>query len=81
MTTPIIAAARALAKQQSGADDYDALDEALQLALQEEVRVVLRAVREPSEGMVEAASDRDRFGYDPLPSETWQAMIDAALAE
>ncbi|EJU14123.1 hypothetical protein LH128_05173 [Sphingomonas sp. LH128] len=44
-------------------------------------RAVLQAIREPSEAMISVAEDREKFGYDPLPSETFPAMIDAALEE
>lgn len=71
-------AARALAKQQSGTDDFDALDEGLQETLKAEVRAVLGAVREPSDSMAEAG----RFpAEDDGPVACWTAMIDAALAE
>jgi hypothetical protein len=52
--TPLIRAARALSKHQSGVDDFDSLDEALQDALIEGLRVVLGAVRVSSEGSVRA---------------------------
>jgi hypothetical protein len=68
-------AARALAKAQSGADDWDSWDEQLREQVRGEVRVVLEAVREPSEVML----------IDPLPGfgqamrGIWQGMIDLAL--
>lgn len=74
--TPLRRAARALAKHQSGVDDFDSLDEALQDALIEEVRVVLREVREPSVEM-KHASDRIAHARD---EEIWQAMIDELVA-
>ena len=42
-------------------------------------RVALEAIREPSEGMVAAVSDMSLM--DNNPTQDWQAMIDAALAE
>ena len=77
--TPITRAARALAKQQSGTDDYDALDPALQDALKDEVRAVLGAVREPSEGMADAGYVH--YNEDEGPWRVFEAMIDAALTE
>lgn len=50
--SPVERAARALARHESGTDCYDGLDEAMQQTLQESVRVVLEAVREPSEDQV-----------------------------
>lgn len=52
-------------------------------------RTVLQAIREPSEGMVEAAEDTrepcESGGYYsedlPSPDIVWKAMIDAALVE
>lgn len=44
----------------------------------EQVRAVLNAIREPSEGMVQAGT---ADGDWPHSHETWQAMIDALLAE
>lgn len=45
----------------------------------EDVRAVLLAIREPSEGMEEAAGNRDTIGYEPPPSVVWRAMIDVIL--
>jgi hypothetical protein len=82
-------AARALAKAQSGVDDWDALDEAFQANLVDHVRAVLRAIREPSESLKVAGSreggwadwyDTDA-GTEEQASNVWQAMIDAALVE
>lgn len=50
--TVIERGARALALEQSGVDEWDALDEAFQERLKEQVRAVVGAIREPSEGMV-----------------------------
>lgn len=52
--SPLEAAARALAKHQRGTDDFDALEEALQEALKDTVRVVLEAFRVPNEDMLQA---------------------------
>ena len=77
MTSPIEAAARALAKKQSGADDYDALDEGLQEALKDEVRAVLGAIPRPSWKMLQAADNIEMAPWDS----GWEAMINAALEE
>jgi hypothetical protein len=47
-------------------------------------RAVLQAIREPSEGMVEAGEEvamRPFVAAGQFTPETWQAMIDAALEE
>lgn len=78
--TPLERAARALYRT----DDFDPHqfgEDKVWPDLVDYVKLVLEAIREPSEGMVSAAMDRDKLGYDPLPGEVWQAMIDAALAE
>jgi hypothetical protein len=92
--TPLEKAARALAKVQSGTDEWDAYDQAFQETLIEAVRAVLQAIREPSEVMVEAgAVDVYSQTYaDHMESEVreddrriaqnvWCEMIDAALTE
>lgn len=71
-------AARALAKAQSGVDDWDGLDPAFQATLIENARAVLEAIREPSEGMVAALGNGEAAKW---ARGTWRAMIDAALAE
>ena len=43
----------------------------------EEACAVLRAIREPSEEMIEAGAELDTS----LPTRMWPAMIDAALGE
>lgn len=91
MTTPIDRAARALALSQCGEDCFDALEPEAQEALRENVRAVLLAIREPSEGMGDAGRDVTG-GYPYAPHEIpklgylqvhmiWHAMIDAALSE
>ena len=45
---------------------------------EDDARAVLRAIREPSEGMVEAGG---AGGDWPHARETWVSMIDAALGE
>lgn len=50
------------------------------------VRVVLLAIRGPSEGMIEAgtvrvAETRDEMSAEYAAKEAWRAMIDAALKE
>lgn len=84
--TSIETAARALAKQQSGADDYDALDPELQHTLRDEVRAVLRAVRQPSPVMIGAGQDRMDavpavVGAPATPESIWRRMLDTALDE
>ena len=47
-------------------------------------RAVLQAIREPSEGMLEAGKEDsgiDGYVNDFWPIVPWQAMIDAALSE
>lgn len=53
-----------------------------------DARAVLTAIREPSEGMLEAGLDKARECTDNwqsvaacLPGHCWTAMIDAALGE
>jgi hypothetical protein len=84
--TPLEKAARALAKVQSGTDEWDAYDQAFQETLIEAVRAVLQAIREPSEGMIEAALLREtEWDTDSIRREchanAWVTMIDAALTE
>lgn len=48
----------------------------------DQVRAVLEAIREPSEGMLKAAEDVDFIGPgENDAAEEWKAMIDAALSE
>jgi hypothetical protein len=54
--TPLDTMARALTLSQSGADCFDALDEAMQESLRENVRAVLAALREPSEEMLKVGA-------------------------
>lgn len=88
--TPLERAARTLFR----ADYPDQINEALEIEelgmipwerrewwYYDTARALLLAIREPSEAMEDAASDRDTLGYDPPPSQVWLAMIDAALAE
>jgi hypothetical protein len=87
MMSPIDRAARALALAQSGVDEFDALDEGMQETLRQNVRAVVRAIREPSEGMAQAGFDAEATAnahktqpHHVVPA-VWQAMIDAALAD
>lgn len=83
--SPIEKGARALALSQSGVDEWDALDEAFQENLKEHVRAVLEALREPSEGMVDAA--HLAIGRNQGPASHFDcrigfiAMVDVALSE
>lgn len=89
--TPLDRAARALCVAQSGCDDYDALDEAMQATLKENVTAVLRAVREPSERMSDAGAYEGEWSdtvWDEKPEArraysegVWQVMIDTAIEE
>lgn len=57
---------------------WDDLPAKAQVESMEKARAVLRAIREPSEGMVQVGkSDGDR----PHARETWVSMIDTALGE
>ncbi len=75
-------AARALAKSESGSDDWDGLDEGVQQKLLANVRAVIEALREPSPEMIEDLLLTEAGGgIDTLKvSDTWQVMIDALLA-
>lgn len=78
MTATIIElGARALAKSQSGVDEWDSLDEAFQENLKDHVRAVLGAMREPSEAMEYDCHDVGGWDYDFR--RVWLAGIDAAL--
>jgi len=82
MTSIIDQAARALARQQCGTNDWDGLDPELQERLRDQVRAALGAMSEASETMV-AAGRQVAFGaIDAQDAENiWRAMLDAALAE
>jgi len=75
--TPLMRAARALVLKESGTDSFDGLEPELQEQVIESVKVVLEAVREPSEAM-RAAASRIPHARD---AEIFQAMIDEALSE
>lgn len=88
MTDIIERAARALARRDSNGPG----DESEWPSYTNDARAVLRAIREPSEGMVKDACARkfevsaDGYShhgglYPDSAAETWQAMIDAALGE
>lgn len=74
-------AAQALAKAQSGGDDFDGLDEDLQETLIGEVRAVLLAIRKPTEEMLSAGAVGSGEDSKGVAYGAWEAMIDAALAE
>jgi len=78
--TPLYRAARALMKSQSGADDFDALDDEMQTGLLDDVRAVLRAVRDPND----LWGNQLPSGYKPgshSATQIWHSWIDAAIAE
>lgn len=86
--TPLERAARALhtiytdEKERSGARDmpsWDELGDDGRFYFTHRVRAVLQAIREPSEAMIEAASDEG--GCDGTHISVYRAMIDAALVE
>ena len=94
--TPIERAARALRTLENGVDDYDLLlkhrDQVIAGAvlnsLHDKVRAVLKAIKEPSEGMERAAINitgdmavRKRDGTTYQHTEVFTAMLDAALSE
>lgn len=73
-------AALALANSQGGPiDSLDELDDAFRAGLIEDVRAVLKAIREPSPEMlaVDPVGPTGSFFMEDV----WQGMIDAALAE
>lgn len=84
--TPLDTAARALALSQCGEACFQGLEPEAQEALRENVRAVLQAIREPSDGKLKA-------GFEDYPTiwtaaitapdqiGVWQAMIDAILSE
>lgn len=77
--TPLERAARALAETYNrhripGAPDNPGADP----VDYEDARAVLRAIREPSEGMVQVGCSG---GDWPYAADTWSAMIYAALEE
>ena len=76
-------ACRALVTAQSGADDWDALDDELKDQIRGEIRAVFQAVREPSEGMVDAGFKARDHGMTmgQAATATFQAMIDALISE
>jgi hypothetical protein len=76
MTDIIERAARALARRDSNGPG----DESEWPSYTNDVRAVLRAIREPSEGMVEAYLRPKKMKFDGAVA-TWQAMIDAAMGE
>jgi hypothetical protein len=79
-------AARALVLAQSQADCFDDLEPEAQEEARQHVRAVLRAVRTPSEAMLDAGAYDDfgppgegvSFGGSRLEG-SWSRMIDAAL--
>lgn len=84
---PIIErAARALAKAQSGTDEWNGLDAELQAQLIAEARAAIEAIREPSEEM--ALAGEKLLGDDRCHSvdagdlrDAWIVMVDALLSK
>lgn len=58
--------------------EWDNLDDDAKAERVNQVRAVLTAIREPSEGMIKAG---ECDGDMPFAEESWELMIDAALAE
>jgi len=83
--TPLEKATRAMVKVESGEDCFDALDAELQARVIESVKVVLEAVREPSDTMLCAGEAAELPSADDVRTSDlpviYQVMIDAALAE
>ena len=90
--SPIERAARALAGWTPNVTSWEDVchdpkdAKALQASYHNNVRAVLQAIREPSEGMIEPAAQMlmDEQSPEPpvlLAEVIWQAMIDRALAE
>jgi hypothetical protein len=81
-------AARALFESQPRIERWDDLDPNSKSIFLHKARKVIKAIREPSEAMIEVGKKRrvkdvreypDRVEVDTMIN--WQAMIDAALAE
>lgn len=75
-------AACALAKAQSGTDDWDGLDNDLQRQLKAEALAVIEAIREPSEAMASAGAELlgEQRGHSVDASDlrdAWVVMVDA----
>lgn len=86
--TPLHRAARALVLNK-GETCFDALSPELRERAIESVKIVLEAIREPSEAMHDAAHSSDALSWTAAPGEgidsvhwdvAWQAMIDVAIA-
>jgi len=79
-------AARALAKSESGHDDWDNLDPPLQDELRSNVRAVIAALREPSRWVSDAGEkypgteNCHSIGRHDMHT-AWTRMIDALLSE
>ena len=74
-------AARALAKAQSGSDEWEGLDGDLQSQLKAEVSAVIEAIREPSEAMTSAGEEMlgEQRGHSVDASDlrdAWVVMAD-----
>lgn len=85
--SPLERAARALHDVEPMSSDAE-MNEVFFLGLRDvrvrQVRAVLQAIREPSEGMIEAGEAvamRPFVAAGQFTPETWQAMIDRALSE
>lgn len=81
MTSPLERAARALQESRWPHCPYDEQSEQTKVNLQRHARAVLTAVREPSEGMLQAAEIATITARQDSFTDEWTAMIDAALSE
>lgn len=75
-------AARALAKAQSGSDEWESLDGDLQSQLKAEALAVIEAIREPSEAMASAGEKLlgEQRGHSVDASDlrdAWVVMVEA----
>jgi hypothetical protein len=85
--TMLDTAARALATARSGIDGYDALDEELKADLRQEVRDVLRSLRDPTNHVTSAGAEIIRTvrqgesdeAFQSDAANTWRFMIDAVI--
>lgn len=87
MTDTLTRAARALAKAQSGVEDFDLLDDEMQDTLRDNVRAVLEAIREPTDHMLSDGAFQifkgERITEDDIHAakRVWRAMTKTALSE
>lgn len=82
--TIIERAARALARAQSGADEWEGLDDELQSQLKAEALAVIEAIRKPTPEIARAgekllADDRMHSVSQNDMRDSWIVMVDAIL--